>query len=76
MISGQSKNFFQQDNMYRIEQKESTKQRSNPIATFLADHLVGIKRLQYALIIAACTVVLGFQVAECIEKYLTKSTGK
>ena len=36
---------------------------------------MGIKRLQYAIIIAACTVVLSFQIAKCLEKYMNKNTG-
>ena len=35
-----------------------------------------IKKFQYAFIFIACTAVLFFQVAKCIEKYVNKSTGK
>merc|ERR1712025_305613 len=48
---------------------------SNPVSTFLKNHLEGIKRLQYAFIIIPCTVVLAFQVAKCAEKYINKNTG-
>ena len=41
----------------------------------LKTHLVVIKRIQYALIIIVCTVVLVFKVFKCFEKYFYKDTG-
>ena len=37
--------------------------------------LVAIKRIQYAIIIIGCSVVLIFQVGKLAEKYLDKNTG-
>ena len=42
--------------------------------SFLRRHLVGIKRLQYAIIIITCSAVLITQIVECVNKYLAKNT--
>ena len=46
------------------------------LSTWLKKHLVGIKRMQYAFIIIACTTILAFQVAKCTEKYMDKNTAR
>ena len=60
---------------HQSDEKSHSSSSRNPLLVFLENHLVGIKRMQYGFIITACTVVLGFQVAKCAEKYMNKSTG-
>ena len=42
---------------------------------FFKGNLKWIKNIQYGIIFLACTAVLIFQIAKCVEKFLDKNTG-
>ena len=60
--------------IFALEQEDMSNYKSE-FKTWLKRHLVKIKRMQYTLILIACLTVLAIQAAECIKKYMAKSTG-